>query len=426
MKIRLFNAKIMISPQEEIFSGEIHIEGNKITNVLSSPLKKTLVFDRQIDCKGNLLMSGFCNAHTHSAMSLFRGLAEGLSLDRWLNDIIFPLEKKLSDEDIYWGALLQTAEYAKSGITAVCDMYSRPEMTYEAVKGANIAVAFCGGLNDLQHSVDFVLKDNSENYTKFNNIDSRVKYFIGLHAEYTCSDTLIEKTADLAVELGSKTYIHLSETLNEVGSCTVRRGLTPPEYLHKIGFFDNGGLAAHCTYLDKNDISLLAQKKIVPVINGASNLKLASGIAPVYSMLKGGLLPALGTDGTASNNSSNMFKEMYLYSCLQKVTLKAADIVTAKQALCAATIDGYKALGFDGGFIKTGGFADIILIDLQAPNLNPPNNIKNHLVYSADNSNVLMTIAGGKIIYENGFLDIGESVDIIYSKCRQIVKRVTS
>ena len=169
-------------------------------------------------------------------------------------------------------------------------------------------------------------------------MSDRIRYFPGLHAEYTCTESLIAKVADFAAECGAKTYIHLSETLKEVGECTVRHNG------HKLGFFDNGGIAAHCVYCDKDDLALLKQSGVTPVINGASNLKLASGIAPVYSMLAQGIAPALGTDGTASNNAASMFREMYLYSCLQKESLKDASAVSAEQALAAATENGYAAL----------------------------------------------------------------------------------
>ena len=249
-------------------------------------------------------------------------------------------------------------------------------------------------------------------------MSDRVRYFPGLHTEYTCSEALLERVADFAAETGAKTYIHLSETLKEVGDCTLRHGgLTPPQYLHKIGFFDNGGLAAHCVYADKDDIALLKQCGVTPVINGASNLKLASGIAPVYSMLYHGLRPALGTDGMASNNAASMFREMYLYSCLQKESMKDAAAVPAHEALCAATRDGYRALGFCGGEIRKGNFADLVLLDLSSPNMQPQGDVCKHIVFSGGNENVLMTFCGGKIVYDRGRYSIGEDMDKIYSEC---------
>jgi 5-methylthioadenosine/S-adenosylhomocysteine deaminase len=425
MKLKLYNAKIMTSPFDEIFDGEIFINNDKIFKVCRKDERTDFLPDKSIDCKGNLLINGFCNTHTHSAMSLFRGVADDLSLDSWLFDKIFPLEAKLTENDIYYGCMLQMAEYAKSGITAIADMYSHPEITAKIAQNSNIAVVMCGGLNDLSLKTDDVLKDIESNYLKFNKGNDRLKFQIGLHAEYTCSDKLIEGVADLSQSFNASTYIHLSETLKEVGECTVKRnGLTPPQYLHKIGFFDNGGIAAHCTYIDKDDMLLLKECNIYPAINSASNLKLASGIAPVYSMINSGLNLTIGTDSVASNNSTSMFKEMYLFSCLQKANMKMADIINAEETLFAATINGYNALNIKGGELKKGNYADIVLIDINQPNMQPENNLKKHLVYSADNSNVLMTIAAGKIIYEKGNYNIGEDINKIYNECEKSIKRL--
>ena len=179
-------------------------------------------------------------------------------------------------------------------------------------------------------------------------------------------------------------------------------------------------------YCDKDDLALLKQSGVTPVINGASNLKLASGIAPVYSMLAQGIAPALGTDGTASNNAASMFREMYLYSCLQKESLKDASAVSAEQALAAATENGYAALGMRGGALREGNFADMALIDLNAPNMRPLSDVRKNLVYSADCSDVLMTVAGGKIVYDRGRFYIGEDLDKIYAECEARRDRLLS
>ena len=424
MKYRFYNAKILTSPSEEIFDGEILTDGRTIAAVGTCGMYKNRA-DREVDCGGNLLMSGFCNAHTHAAMSLFRGIADDMPLDRWLNERIFPMEDHLTPDDMYWGAMLQIAEYVRGGITCFADMYFYIDSVCQAAKNAGLCVALCGG--STSDSDVEVLKFIEECYSKYNTMSDRIRYFPGLHAEYTCEESLIAKVADFAAESGAKTYIHLSETLKEVGECTVRHGgLTPPQYLHKLGFFDNGGIAAHCVYCDKDDIALLKQSGVTPVINGASNLKLASGIAPVYSMLTQGLAPALGSDGTASNNAASMFREMYLYSCLQKESMKDASAVSAEQSLAAATADGYAALGFRGGTLQEGNFADMVLIDLSAPNMRPLSDIRKNLVYSADTSDVLMTVAGGKIVYERGNFYIGEKLDKIYSECEERRDRLLS
>ena len=427
MNLRFHNAKILSDPDHAPFCGELHVRDGLISCVRQIKQGEQIIcnesFDREIDCENNLLMSGFCNAHAHSAMCLFRGIADDLSLEDWLFERIFPLEKYLTSEDVYWGTMLQIAEYVRSGITCFADMYYFEESVYNAAMSAGLCLALCSPYSS-QNGSD-ILSKIAKNYYLYSTLSDRVRYFPGLHAEYTCDEKLLEQVADFAAETGARTNIHLSETLKEVGDCTVRHGgLTPPQYLHKLGFFDNGGLAAHCVYVDKDDIALLNQCGVVPVINGGSNLKLASGIAPVASMLSAGMQPAIGTDGTASNNAASVFREMYLYSCLQKQALKDARTAGAEKALAAATVNGYDALGFRGGRLKKGFFADMILVDLHAPNMNPQSDIKTNLVYSADNSNVLMTVAGGKIVYERGLFHIGESIDLIYSECERRIKRL--
>ncbi len=417
MKLRLYNAKLLRRAGDAVEVGEILTDGEKIVGVGRSGAA-SFQADREIDCEGNLLMSGFCNAHTHAAMCLFRGIADDLPLEQWLYDRIFPLEDHLTEEDVYWGTMLQIAEFVRNGITCFADMYFYIDAIYAAAKNANVCLALCCGSNS--YSDYDILCEIKKNYSKYNTLSDRVHYFPGLHAEYTCEEKLIADVADFAAESGAKTYIHLSETLKEVGECTVRHGgLTPPQYLHKLGFFDNGGLAAHCTYADKDDLALLSQCGVTPVVNGASNLKLASGIAPVVSMLSAGLSPALGSDGAASNNATSMFREMYLYSCLQKASMKDAAAVPAEEALRAATESGYAALGFDGGMLAEGKYADLVLIDLSAPNMRPASDIRKNLVFSADTSNVLMTVAGGKIVYEKGKYDIGEDLDTIFAQCER-------
>lgn len=423
MKIRFYNAKILTEPNAGLFDGEVCIDGDKIVSV--GKTCREFIADKEIDCGGNLLMSGFCNAHAHAAMSLFRGIADDLPLEQWLYDRIFPLEDKLTPDDIYWGTMLQIMEYVRGGITCFADMYFQPDSVYAAAKNAHMCLALCCGEHSETDSD--IVKSIAYFYNKYNTISDRVRYIPGLHAEYTCEEKLIAEVADFAAETGSPTYIHLSETLKEVGECTVRHGgLTPPQYLHKLGFFENGGLAAHCVYCDKDDLALLKQSGVTPVINGASNLKLASGIAPVYSMLKQEMAPALGTDGTASNNAASMFREMYLYSCLQKEAIKDAGAVNAEAALSAATVNGYTALGFSGGKLSPGYFADMVLVDLNTPNMQPLSDVRKNLVYSADNANVLMTVAGGKIVYEKGIYRIGESAEKIFSECSKRIKRLQS
>ena len=423
MKTLLKNAKILTQADSEIFDGEVLIDGEKIAFVGK---KCEITPDKTVDCGKNLLISGFCNAHAHSAMTLFRGIADDLPLKEWLFDRIFPLEDHLTEEDIYWGTKLALAEYASNGITAVADMYFFDHIVKNAYENTGIALALCSGKNDISGNTDAQLEYVENAYLKYKD-KNRLKYVLGVHAEYTCSDRLLEGVADLSAKYDAPTYTHLSETLNEVGECSVRRNMSPAEYLHKIGFFDNGGIIAHGTYLDKNDIDLLKEKGVFCASNPASNLKLASGVAPIYTMLSRGMQVCLGTDGSASNNALSMFREMYLLSVLQKERMKDASAISAEVALNSATTVGYNALGFNGGKIEVGLDADMVLVDLYRPNMVPHSNLKKQLVYSGDNSNVLMTIANGKIVYDKGRFNVGESIeDIIKNveRCKNnLIKR---
>lgn len=420
MKLLLKNAKILKEPSAAITEGEVHIDGGKIVYVgAPTPFEA----DKVENCGGNLLMSGFADAHAHSAMTLFRGFADDTPLHTWLFDRIFPLEANLTEEDVYWGTMLATAEYARGGVTAVADMYFFDDVVAEVYKKSGIALALCGGKNDLDGKTDESLEYLEKAYLKYRNKE-RQKYIIGLHAEYTCSDALITGAADLAAKYSAPTYIHLAETLKEVGDCTVKRNLTPAEYLHKAGFFDNGGIVAHGVYLDKDDVALLADKGVYVASCPASNLKLASGVAPIYSLAEAGVNVALGTDGAASNNKLSMFREMYLLSCLQKERMKDASAITAEYALSAATVKGYSAMGFNGGRVEKGADADLVLINLGDPSMRPESNAKKSVVFAADTSSVLMTVAGGRIIYDNGNYNIGEDIGEIYRNAEKCIKRL--
>ena len=422
MNLLIKNAKILTDAFSPIINGDVAVENGKITYVGKACNKETQ-FDKIVDAKGNLLTSGFCNAHAHSAMTLFRGVADDLPLKEWLFDKIFPMEDNLTEEDIYWGTKLAILEYAKSGITAVADMYFYDNAITKAFENTGLALALCSGKNDIGGGTDNALDYIEKAYLKYKD-KNRLKYIMGLHAEYTCSDKLMLGVADLVAKYEAPSYIHLSETLNEVGECQVKRGLTPPEFLHKIGFFDYGGIIAHGTYLDKNDIDLLKEKNVYCASNPSSNLKLASGVAPIYTMLNRGMKVCIGTDGAASNNSLSAFKEMYLLSALQKERMKDAACVSAEETINSATPVGYEALGFNGGLVKVGLDADLVLINLDSPNMRPLSNVKKHLVYSADTSNVIMTVAGGRIVYEKGNFFVGEDVDTIYVNAEKSMKRL--
>ena len=252
-----------------------------------------------------------------------------------------------------------------------------------------------------------------------------VEYRLGLHAEYTNSEECIKMLAGFAKENKMPVYTHLCETKKEVEECVERHGKTPGEYLSDMGLFDYGGVAYHFVHPSEKDIKALRERNVSVVTCPASNLKLASGIAPIHRLVKEGFNVAIGTDGAASNNALDMFREMFLATGLQKGTLGDPAVVSGDSVLDMATVNGAKAMGlqgFDG--LEIGQNADIVMIDLHKPNMQPLNNIAKNLVFAGSKSNVAMTIVAGKILYENGEYSIGEDADKIYSQCNKITDRI--
>jgi 5-methylthioadenosine/S-adenosylhomocysteine deaminase len=358
-------------------------------------------------------------------MSLFRGAGEGLSLQGWLNDNIFPMEKLLTEEDVYYGTMLSVAESVKCGVTTLCDSYFFNEAAAAAAEKSGIRMVLAGAEMDFGKNKNDILKKIEKDCLKYNK--GNISYIPGCHSVYTCSQGLIEGIADIAASRKLKTYIHLSETLKEVGDCVnEHNGLTPPQYLHKCGYFPYGGIAAHCVYADKDDLLLLKQSNVSPVHCPASNLKLGSGIAPVYSMKSLGLNVALGTDGSASNNCLDMPREMYIASLMQKGVMNKAEALSSYETLEMATVNGAKALGLDNtGKLAKGYRADIIRLGVKGPHMRPICGITpGSLIYNIKSEDVVMTMCGGEILYEKGEYHIGEDIEKIYCECEKRSERL--
>lgn len=427
MKTKIINANLVdVENGKIIKNSAVIINGSVIEDVMSNQ-KSGENFDRIIDFNNDLLMPAFINAHAHSAMTLFRSIADDVPLDKWLFDYIFPLEKKLTAEDVYNGTMLAILEYVRGGVATVGDMYLYSENSVlKAASLSGINIVSIGGASDITGQAEKEIEIQEEYYQKLNNKFENIGYIIGCHAEYTCSEKLINMLVDLSYKYKAPIYTHASETLKEVGDCAVRHNnLSPILYLNKCGFFDNGATLAHCVHADKDDIKVLHNKGVNVVHNPSSNLKLASGIAPVYTIQKNGVCVALGTDGAASNNSLDMFKEMYLASVLQKAQMSDACAVTSHTAIKMATINGAKALNLKNrGIIKKGYKADLIRVDINGAHMQPNNNLLNNLVYAAKSSDVLMTMANGKILYENGNYYIGEKFDRIIANAKKSIKEL--
>lgn len=425
MKIRIFNARILtMQPGQELFQGEIRIEGERISYVGENLPERTqgeMVWDREIDAQGNLLMPGFKNAHTHSAMTFLRSYADDLPLQEWLFQQVFPMEDKLTEDDVYWCAILANMEYLTSGITSNFDMYKKNEANAKASKDSGFRTVLCGSINDFGGTV----KDIEEEYLHFNDYDPRISYQLGFHAEYTTKREILEQMAALGHKYKAPIYTHNSETASEVEGCVERYGTTPTVFLNQLGMFEYGGGGFHCVHMSEEDLQICKEKKIWVVTNPASNLKLASGIASIERMREMGIGLAIGTDGSASNNCLDMFREMFLTTALQKVSLLDASALDAMEVLKMATVGGAHAMGLpDCDVLAEGKYADLIMIDLKQPNMQPLNNIAKNLVYSGSKQNVKMTMVNGRILYENGQFAIGVDPEEVYQRVNASIERM--
>jgi len=426
MRIRIYNARIItMANGADVLEGEIHIDGERVsfagTNEEAGKIKDNIVWDREIDACGNIVMPGFKDAHTHSAMTFLRSYADDLPLQEWLYNRVFPMEAKLTEEDVLWCSRLAILEYLTSGITANFDMYMKNEANARASAEAGFRTVLCGSINDFGGTIEEI----EEEYNHFNSYNPLISYQLGFHAEYTTKRETLERMACLAQKYKAPVYTHNSETKAEVEGCIERYGKTPAAFLDSLGMFEFGGGGFHCVYMTDEDLSIFKEKNIWAVTNPASNVKLASGIAPVQKMLDMGIGLAVGTDGPASNNCLDMFREMFLVTALQKVSIPDASATDANDVLYMATSGGALAMGLkECDTLEKGKYADLIMLDIHQPNMQPLNNISKNIVYSGSKQNVKMTMVAGKILYEDGRFNIGTDAEEIYAKANESIERM--
>ncbi len=431
MIIRLYNARILtMEKNRPVFRGEVWIKNDKIINVVTQEELQSdlgteiprITWDVELDCKDNLLMPGFKDAHTHSPMTFLRSYADDVPLQKWLHEKIFPMEAKLTPDDIYELTKLAVLEYLTSGITSVFEMYINPDAVAESCLSMGMRCVLTGGLNNFTSSVE----QQEEQYLKWNSKNPLITYQLGFHSEYTCSKNLLYGMSQLAHKYEAPVYTHLSETKSEVEECKARYGMTPALLLESLGLFDYGGGAYHCVHMTEDDMEVFRRRRLSVITNPASNLKLASGIAPIAEFQRRKIPVAIGTDGPASNNCLDMFREMFLVTALSNIKENdAAALPDAEDVLRMATVGGARAMRLNkADVLAKGKLADIIMIDMCQPNMHPVHNIPKNLVYSGSKSNVCMTMINGKILYRNGEFNVGESPENIYSACEKIVKRI--
>lgn len=360
--------------------------------------------DIVIDGHDKITMPGLINTHSHVAMTLLRGVGDDQDLQTWLNDYIWPREAKLNEDLVYAGSKLAMAEMIKTGTTMFNDMYFFMEETAKAVDESGMRALLGYGMIDLfdDEKRKSELKITEDFINKCHNTaNGRIQVSVAPHAPYTCSEDILRESKKLANKKNLKLHIHVSETQKEVDDLQNERNETPFEYLNNIGLLDENTIAAHGVWTTSDEMKILKEKNVSISHNPSSNMKLASGIAPVNDYIKNNVNVSIGTDGVSSNNNLDMFSEMKLTALLQKVDTLDPKVLPARSTFNMATKNGAKALGVDAGEIKEGKLADIILVDTAVPHMTPNRNPLSNIIYSALGSDVDTVICDGKILLEN-------------------------
>lgn len=406
--------------------GDIAIENGHIRSVGAVP--ENFTAEKIIDARGSLALPGLVNSHTHVSMSLLRNLADDLELMDWLQNKIWPIEAKMGPEEVYIGASLSMIEMIRSGITAFADMYFDMDQVAKAATEAGIRANCAVGLTGDQKAACEKLKVFRDFHSAYHGSgNGLVQVDIGPHAPYTCDDGCMEEAAKAAADLGCGVHIHLSETEGEVRECKEKYGISPIQLAEKTGLFEGRAIAAHCVFVDDTDIEILARKGVHVVHNPTSNLKLASGFAPVARMIDAGVDLAIGTDGPSSNNNQNMLEEIHLSAILAKAVARNPKALPAPQALEVASRGGSRALGLEekSGSIEAGAPADLFLLSTEGSHMQPLNDPIAAVVYGAAPSDIHTVICAGNPLMQDGkMLHLDE--EAILKEARNVMKRLRS
>ena len=425
MGILIKDALVVLPEGSEDVIGRhsIYIDGDIIAGIDNEP--EGFKADTVIDGQDRLVIPGLINAHTHTYMSMMRNCADDLSFMDWLFKRIDPIEGQLRDEDAYWGSMLGQLEMIKSGTTCFNDQQMHIHQTTRAVMESGMRAVICRGLVGGEYDKnDMRLNQALEEMEDGKKCD-RLGFFFGPHAPYTCGPEYLKMVADVAKEKGIGIHIHLSESVTESENMRKDHNCTPIEYALNAGVFEVPTIAAHCVQVTPDDIKILADRKVSVVTNPASNMKLGNGFAPVPEMMAAGVNVCLGTDGAASNNSQNMFREMGFLSMIHKGTHKTPQCISAKEVFKIATINGAKALqlGDKTGSIEVGKKADLAVLRLDVPSMMPNNNLFAALCYSANGSEVESVIINGQLVMEKGEVKTIDE-ERVYFEIRQMCERL--
>lgn len=424
MSILIKNARLLPMDKDgadEIKNGYILIENNLISKIESNDRGEAdrLSADKVIDAGGDLVMPGLANTHTHLGMTLLRGYADDMALKSWLETMIWPAEANLTPEDVYWGSLLGCLEMIRSGTTSFCDMYFFMDETAKAVEKAGLRGCLAYGM------IEFGDEEKAEKEYAVNEklvrdwqgkAGGRITTMYGPHAPHTCCQSFISRVKKAAERDSVGVHIHILETEDELNHMKENFGMCSVHHLDAVDFWDTSQvpvLAAHCVWMSDGDIRLFAEKGVTVSHNAVSNMKLASGIAPIQKMLNAGVKVALGTDGCASNNNLNIFEEMKTAALLQKVGTMDPTALPAKAVVEMATVNGAQVIDGQTGVLKAGGKADLIIVDLKKANAAPIFDLYSHLVYAAAGSDVRTMIVDGKILMEDYDILVMDEKEVI-------------
>ena len=408
---------------DSVETTSVYISNGIIKSLTTEP--EGFIVDKTIFGAGKMLIPGLINSHSHATMTILRNCADDLLFDDWLFKRIMPLEDKLTAEDNYWGTTLAIMEMLRTGTTSFIDMYYFLDDLVRAVSDSGMRAVLSRGLMNVDgpDAGDLRLKEALDAVERHKGFDT-INFVLAPHAPYTCDEGFQRTVAQEAKRLGLPIKTHISEGLVEKENILKQYGSTSVELMDKTGLLTNTTIAAHCVHVTDSDIAILAERGVTVVTNPVSNLKLANGVAPVPKMLKAGVNVALGTDGAASNNTLNMFRELAVLSTIHKGINHDALAVTAREGFDIATKGGAAAMGRkDLGEIKPGNIADLAILDLKCPNMQPVNCHISALAYSAYGTEVETVMVGGKILMENReFLTI--DADRVYHEVSKICDRI--
>ncbi len=386
----------------------VGVEGDAITYIGDAAPDDAQRFGRVHEGAGKLMVPALYNAHAHAPMTLLRGFAENLPLQRWLEEKCWPFEAKMTPEDNYWATLLACAEMARYGVVSFSDMYYATPERARAVTEAGLKANLCEGLLAFEPKpyAEYPIAAKNEEYvrTLHGSANGRILMDYNIHAEYTSNQQVCEEIAQIVADKGLRLHVHVSETEKEVAECRERHdGLSPVEYFAQIGVLDVPCTAAHCVWVDDADLDILQDKGVFVANNPVSNMKLGSGFAPIPKMLARGMNVCVGSDGMASNNNHNLFSDLYVMGLIYKGSTLDPAVVDPKQVLRAATRTGALSQGReDCGAIKEGFKADLAVLDVTGPQWCPMTQPDYNVVFAGDGSDVVLTLCDGQVVYEDG------------------------